>query len=379
MMPPISRAALRALLPILAALAVAAVSAPAAAADTLTLTSPVTATCVTDDNAEFTVEGGALHAVRGQFMIFPPGGAAFRPFVSEVQDGQPGQLLRMYAWSAEPVDSLTVEVGQVQAGKPDKAPVARARGFRYGSVRGMEVWMVLLGIPPWDDAGSYTLRLTVAAGQRSYLHLEPFTVDARSFFSERIPLSGSLTDLVTVQDAQKTSESRILAQVLSTAHADALFETGQLLVPLPGARRTSGYGDRREYDYSNGSKGYSIHLGADLASPEGTLVPASGRGRVVFASRRILTGNTVILEHLPGFFTVYYHLSAIRVSVGDMVDRGQVIGAVGMTGFATGPHLHWEVEDLGVPVDPDRAASAPLLDKTDDFFDINGAASTEGR
>jgi murein DD-endopeptidase MepM/ murein hydrolase activator NlpD len=363
------------LLPIALALAMPGL----ASADTLTLSSPVAATCVTDDNAVFTVQEGALRPVRGQFMIFPPGGAAFRPFVSESTDGQPGQLLRMYAWSAEPLDSFTVEIEQVEAGKPGRPAVARSQGFRYGSVKGMEVWMVLLGIPPWDAPGEYTLTLTAVAGHRSYLRLEPFTVDARSFFSERIPLSASLTDLATAEDAQKTKESRILALVLSTPHPDAVFETGALLVPLPGSRRTSGYGDRREYDYSNGTKGYSIHLGADIASPLGTLVPASGRGRVVFASPRILTGITIIIEHLPGLFSVYYHLSAIGVKVGEIVEKGQVIGAVGMTGFATGPHLHWEVEDLGTPVDPDAAASAPLLDKADDFFDIGGASGTEGR
>jgi len=367
-----ARAALSALLLLLA-------MPGSAFADTLTLTNPVAAACVTDDTAVFTVQDGALHPVRGQFMIFPPGGAAFRPFVSNSTGGQPGQLLRMYAWSAEPLDSFTVEVGQVEPGKPARPAVARARGFRCGSVKGMTVWMVLLGVPPWDAPGEYTLTLTAVAGQRSYLRLEPFTVDARSFFSERIPLSASLTDLATAEDAQKTRESRILAQVLGTPHADAVFETGTLVVPITGARRTSGYGDRREYDYSNGTKGYSIHLGVDIASPEGTPVPASGRGRVVFASPRILTGSTIIIEHLPGLFTVYYHLSAISVKVGDVVEKGQVIGAVGMTGFATGPHLHWEVEALGTPVDPDAAASAALLDKTDDFFDINRAASTEGR
>ncbi len=350
-----------------------------ASADTLTLTSPVPATCVTDDEAVFSVQDGALHPVRGQFMIFPPGAAAFRPFISETTDGQPGQLLRMYAWSAEPLDSLSVEVGQVEAGKPPAAPVARARGFRLGSVKGMTVWMVLLGIPPWDEPGQYTLSLSAVAGPRSYLRLEPFTVASRSFRSERITLSDSLTDLATTEDAQKVKESRILAQVLSTPHPDAVFETGQLLVPLPGARRTSGYGDRREWEYSNGTRGRSIHLGADLAAPEGTPVPASGRGRVVFASPRILTGNTIVIEHLPGLFTVYYHLSTISAKLDETVEKGQVIGAVGMTGFATGPHLHWEVEALGTPVDPDGAASAALLDKTDDFFDINGAAGTEGR
>ena len=119
--------------------------------------------------------------------------------------------------------------------------------------------------------------------------------------------------MATVPDEQKKTESRILAAVLATPHADAVFETGTFIVPIPGGRRTSGYGDRREYDYSDGTKGYSVHLGVDIASPTGTPVPACGRGRVVFAEPRILTGNTVVIEHLPGLFSVYYHMSSIAV------------------------------------------------------------------
>jgi len=116
----------------------------------------------------------------------------------------------------------------------------------------------------------------------------------------------------------------------------------------------------------------------DIASPTGTPVPASGRGRVVFADTRILTGNTVVIEHLPGFFSVYYHLSSLAVKVGDMVEKSQVIGAVGMTGFATGPHLHWEMQCAGVAVDPDAVSRLPLLDKRPDFFDIEHAAAPKG-
>jgi murein DD-endopeptidase MepM/ murein hydrolase activator NlpD len=242
----------------------------------------------------------------------------------------------------------------------------------------MELWAALVGIPPWSSPREYTLTLSAASGKRSFLLLQPFTVSSHAFFSERIPLTAELTDMATVPDEQKKEESRVLAEVLVTPHADAVFETGPFVVPIPGGRRTSGYGDRREYDYSDGTKGYSVHLGVDIASPLGTPVPAAGRGRVVFADTRILTGNTVIVEHLPGLFSVYYHMSTIAVKTGDVVERGQVIGTVGMTGFATGPHLHWEVEDGGVAVDPDALVRGPLLDKNADFFDIDHAVAPKG-
>jgi murein DD-endopeptidase MepM/ murein hydrolase activator NlpD len=348
--------------------------APRAAADIVALTSPAPATCVTDDGAVFSVENGALRPVRGQFMISPPGGHEWHPRTGVALDGEPGQLLGMRLWSAEPLDSLTVLIGT-----PGKNGLSRAPGFRAEVQQGAEEWVALIGIPPWTTPQEYTLTLTAASGQHSYILVQPFTVTARTFRSERIPLNAELTDMATVPDEKKKNESRVLAMILATPHPDAVFETGPFIVPIPGGRRTSGYADRREYDYSDGNKGYSVHLGVDIASPLGTAVAASGKGRVVFADLRIMTGNTVIIEHLPGLFSVYYHMSTISVKTGDVVEQGAPIGSVGMTGFATGPHLHWEVEAAGVAVDPDALVHRPLLDTNADFFDIEHAVSTEGR
>jgi murein DD-endopeptidase MepM/ murein hydrolase activator NlpD len=199
------------------------------------------------------------------------------------------------------------------------------------------------------------------------------------FRRERFGISSAMTALLNVPDYRKDVESRTLARVVTTPHLDAVYETGPFLVPLPSARRSSGYGDRRELLNPDSTSSLSIHIGVDLASPPGTGVPACGAGRVVMAFKRILTGNTVVIEHLPGLFSLYFHMSAIDVSAGQIVKKGQIIGEVGMTGFATGPHLHWEIEALGVAVDPDSLTRGPLLDKNPDFNDIEARNSDEGR
>ncbi len=355
------------------ALVLALTVAPAILADTVALTSPSPATCVTDDGAFFSVVDGALRPVRGQFMIFPPGGQGLRLRTRIPLDGEQGQLLSMHVWSVDRLESLTVQIGS-----PGKSPLAKSAGFLAESQDGTDTWVALVGLPPWNAPQDLTLTLTAVAGQRSFHLIQPFTLRKRDFFSERIPLTTGLTVLATVPDLHKKDESHILAEVLATPHPDAQFETGPFIVPIPAGRRTSGYGDRREYDYSDGSKGYSVHLGVDIASPTGTPVPACGRGRVVFADTRILTGNTVVIEHLPGLFSVYYHMSSIAVKKDDIVEKGQVVGAVGMTGFATGPHLHWEVEATGVAVDPDALVKGPLLDKSTEIPDIDGAVAPKG-
>jgi murein DD-endopeptidase MepM/ murein hydrolase activator NlpD len=99
--------------------------------------------------------------------------------------------------------------------------------------------------------------------------------------------------------------------------------------------------------------------------PTGTEVRACAAGGVVLARERIVTGNTVILEHLPGVYSLYYHMDSIAVSEGLVVEEGALLGESGSTGLATGPHLHWEIRVSGENADPDVFLSRPLIDKNE--------------
>jgi murein DD-endopeptidase MepM/ murein hydrolase activator NlpD len=118
--------------------------------------------------------------------------------------------------------------------------------------------------------------------------------------------------------------------------------------PVEG--RISGrFGNQRVY---NGSPG-SAHSGMDIAAGNGTPVKAPAAGVVTFAKPDLyLTGGTVLLDHGHGVSSNFLHLSRLDVQVGDSVEQGQVIGAVGATGRATGPHLHWGMNWLDVRIDP---------------------------
>ncbi len=96
-----------------------------------------------------------------------------------------------------------------------------------------------------------------------------------------------------------------------------------------------------------------VHEGIDIAAPTGTPVRAARAGKVLYAQNGIRGyGKLVILRHSPNFATVYAHLSRIGVRAGDFVERGKVIGKVGMTGRATSPHLHFEIRHRRASVDP---------------------------
>jgi murein DD-endopeptidase MepM/ murein hydrolase activator NlpD len=101
------------------------------------------------------------------------------------------------------------------------------------------------------------------------------------------------------------------------------------------------------------------HNGIDICAPFGYQVLASADGVVALVERRPDYGNLIIVDHGSGLTTRYAHLSGFMVSQGERVKRGQIIGLVGKTGRATGPHLHYEVRLNGNPVNPLRYISKP--------------------
>ncbi len=119
------------------------------------------------------------------------------------------------------------------------------------------------------------------------------------------------------------------------------------IAPSPGYV-TSHFGWRR----SPFTGRRDMHRGIDLVNKIGTPVKATAFGHVIFAGKEAFWGNAVFIEHQDGVVTKYGHMSSLNVKAGDMVTRGQVIGFIGMTGRTTGPHVHYQIEIDGQPVDP---------------------------
>jgi murein DD-endopeptidase MepM/ murein hydrolase activator NlpD len=130
----------------------------------------------------------------------------------------------------------------------------------------------------------------------------------------------------------------------------------------PVAGRISGvYGSQRVL---NGQP-RRPHFGVDIAAPEGTPIYAPADATVLLVNpKMVLTGKTMLLDHGLGLKSVYIHMSQIDVHVGDTVRQGQLIGRVGKTGRATGPHLHWGLTWFSVPINAATAvatATPPAL------------------
>ncbi|HCW50983.1 MAG TPA: hypothetical protein DGR79_02800 [Clostridiales bacterium] len=129
------------------------------------------------------------------------------------------------------------------------------------------------------------------------------------------------------------------------AARDAVF-----IFPVPGGTVTSGFGYRP--DPVTGE--VAFHTGIDIAAPEGTPILAALGGEILFVDEDESYGKVVEIDHGEGMVTLYAHASEVTVEVGDIVDQGDEIAKVGMTGKATSPHCHFEVIVSGQPVDPMR-------------------------
>ncbi len=127
---------------------------------------------------------------------------------------------------------------------------------------------------------------------------------------------------------------------------------GEFLSPVPpelSAAYSSYFGGRRSY---NGSGYFYFHSGLDYFSIMGGNIYAAAAGKVVYQGSLLLHGNTTMLDHGWGVFTLYAHQSEFLVQQGEQVSAGQLIGKVGSTGRSSGPHMHWEVWVGGIQVNP---------------------------
>jgi murein DD-endopeptidase MepM/ murein hydrolase activator NlpD len=173
-------------------------------------------------------------------------------------------------------------------------------------------------------------------------------VRARTFPTRQLTLPKEKVDLDAATLARVGAEREELKAALADGVPDRLWR-GPFRAPVEGGRPTGGFGLRQ---LINGQP-RSPHAGYDWAAPSGTPVLAANAGRAALVTEHFFAGRHVVVDHGLGLFTLYYHLTETRVAAGESVAAGQVIGTVGATGRATGPHLHFGVLLGGARIDPE--------------------------
>ncbi len=261
------------------------------------------------------------------------------------------------AQAATKVDQRIVFPSSVQQGSLviGKVPLGSQVSYGGRTLRQTSYGSVVFGVGR-DEKGPLSVAVMRADGNREQATI---AITARDWPIERIDgVPPKTVNPPPAIAARIQREQALVAAARARDDARADFAQG-FLWPVRG--RISGrFGNQRIY---NGTP-KSAHSGMDIAAVSGTQVLAPAAGVVSFAATDLyLTGGTVLLDHGHGVSSNFLHLSRIDVQPGDQVEQGQVIGAVGATGRATGPHLHWGMNWFDVRVDPllvlEAASPAP--------------------
>lgn len=197
-----------------------------------------------------------------------------------------------------------------------------------------------------DAPAQVPLNIRYSNGKSTRLILK---VEKREYHIERV--EGLPQKTVTPDPQTAARIEREQARVAEARKRDDAREDflHGFALPVDGARISGVYGSQR---IDNGTP-KAPHFGLDLAVPEGTALHAPAPGIVTFAEPDlVLTGGTVLIDHGFGLSSSFLHMSKLDVKVGERIERGQVIGAAGMTGRATGPHVHWGFNWFDVRLDP---------------------------
>jgi len=212
---------------------------------------------------------------------------------------------------------------------------------------GDEAHAGLLPVPAEMSPGEHAVHVTaVDADGTPRDETAVLVVLEAPFGQEGIALDAMVRE--TLEPGLREAESAMLvARVWSVVTAERMW-SGVWQRPIT-ISVSSRFGTLRDY---NGGAVRERHTGTDLRGRTGTPVAAPAAGRVLLAEPLAVRGHSVWLDHGWGVQSGYFHLHELRVAQGDTVAAGQVLGTVGRTGRATGPHLHWEVRVAGVPVQP---------------------------
>jgi len=211
---------------------------------------------------------------------------------------------------------------------------------------GEQTYAGLLGLDMQDRPGRYELTIDVVYPQRTERRSLTVLVMKEEYPEQRLTLPSKMVDLDKKTLARVKTESKAVHEAFAGFVPHPLWK-GRFVEPVRG--KISGrFGSRRVI---NGQP-RKPHSGEDIAAPKGTPVVAMNAGMVRLTTDHFFSGKGVIVDHGLGLFSMYFHLSSVDVAHGQVVKKGQVIGKVGSTGRATGPHLHWGVRLNGARVDP---------------------------
>ena len=266
---------------------------------------------------------------------------------------QPGLEVALVARAIQPGEVVRVDVTCMCGGTAPRAS-AFDRDIPLALSPDGTRWQGLIGIDLDIAPGVYSLvvfapHLQPAPARETSLQVQP-----KQFRTRTLRVAPEYVDPPADVIDRIVREASQLNGIYSTVTARIWDQP--FVLPLM-TQPSNNFGSRSVF---NGQP-RSPHAGIDFGSPTGTPVTAPAGGTVVVADDLYFTGNTVVLDHGTGLYSIFAHFSALAVVEGDVVDVGATLGRVGATGRVTGPHLHWSVRLNETRVDP-----LSLMEATED-------------
>jgi murein DD-endopeptidase MepM/ murein hydrolase activator NlpD len=207
-------------------------------------------------------------------------------------------------------------------------------------------WRALAGIDLDQKPGSYVATIDALGADGPFRVEQSIVVQSRRYPTRQLRVDPRFVEPPPAVLKRIEKEQLFLRESLERSDADRLW-SAPFVRPVAG-RANSRFGTRSVFN----GKPRGPHRGADFLSPTGEPIKSPNAGRIVVARDLYFTGNTVVIDHGLGLFSMLAHLSRIDVRESELVAAGQIVGLVGATGRVTGPHLHWTLSVSGARVDP---------------------------
>lgn len=260
----------------------------------------------------------------------------------EAAKAQPHFQVRDQVKQGEVLKVTLQNPGSMQLGTNDHAYVTLAgRKARLFTQKNGDL-LALVPISVYEKPGAYPLEVFDAASKP----VSKFTINIQDgrYKTQNVSVSKSTQGLQPLPGELEAIQS------LKDTVSPVKYWEEPFISPTTDCQN-SPFGVKR---FHNGVSTGDYHKGVDLRSPAGRPIRAIADGKVQISTMYRLHGGTVGLDHGQGIGSVYIHMSKLGVKPGEMVKKGQTIGYVGSTGFASGPHLHWGLYVSGLPVNPNQ-------------------------
>jgi len=243
-------------------------------------------------------------------------------------------------------------------GATGAAPRAYFNAQRVMVIKDGQRWLAIVGIPVDIKPGDYVLRVESADKTTKQVN---FSLHDKQYATQQLTIKDKHMVEPTAEDLKRIErESRVMKAAFEAWHDQADMPL-QFDLPAQGPL-SSPFGLRRIF---NGEP-RAPHSGIDIAAAAGSPIRAPAPGRVAAVGNYFFNGNTVLIDHGQGLVTMYCHMKKIAVKKGQTLARGDLIGYVGQTGRATGPHVHWSVSLNNARVDPGLFLSPDTLAKIEE-------------